>query len=854
MKGDITLIGLLNYRGTLPDKPKCSVIRPSDGLLLAVAMKNAVERVNRDTNILPNIKIGLKIFDVCEQGQLQDIVLKMLWTSNISGVIGPTNCEDTSTVGVVMSIYHIPMITFNEIPLRIDYKKFFEIQYWAVPTIVHSVHALMDFIVHMNWNFVGLYFQNNEYGYAVRRTIHLHSHVSPICSSNVVIKDVGTSEREYSLSFFQHFIMEDQRAKVIVLLLEEAEIAKFLRGLRLLHKDTVKQYIFLSLSTWGTKQLPVLGNEEYAHGMITFQPIYKMEKTFQDFFHSREFRREPLVQNYTRSLCYEMKRPGTRCINQKDFEKTFGNITHSKASAIINSVYAFATTFHYLDSKNLSQYIQNERRDTNFLMKNLTIFGDDNKLHPFRKDLFAFQENRRIKPNIGIYNFQKFSDGEYGYKKIGDWSYDPMLTKSYTNNSKYFGELNLLNRTEIQWPSPGGKPPVSTCSTHCSKNQVKILTPRFEECCNTCHTCETTEIIFNNTCKPCQQDQRPDTNLSSCVKLPHRMTHVNSVVKVVTITCSCIGIFASILVFSLFVYFRNERIVKASSKELSGFILVGTLMMCLVPMLTFYRVSDIVCFLERLLLYIGFTFVYAPLFLKTNRVYRIFQAAQSSAIPPKIVSPLSQVLITLVFCTVQILLSVPRINLMKIGYLYPDHKNYVEIYCKDDFLLFCINLGYVLVLMGATTFYAFKTRHFPKNYNESKYIGFAMYITCFDSAVGLVAYFLLVDIGTKIIVLSWACLICAYVVLICLFGQKVVFLYKTQRVKKQKNESDLTKSHETSLGMTETTSISTDSPRLWYLRRLSNLSFLKTSPNIKKKENNSRKEVSQHPTNVDSKI
>ena len=46
------------------------------------------------------------------------------------------------------------------------------------------------------------------------------------------------------------------------------------------------------------------------------------------------------------------------------------------------------------------------------------------------------------------------------------------------------------------------------------------------------------------------------------------------------------------------------------------------------------------------------------------------------------------------------------------------------------------------MFMISCTVLAFKTRHFPKNYNEAKYIGITLYITCVAWAVFLPAYFL----------------------------------------------------------------------------------------------------------------
>lgn len=50
-------------------------------------------------------------------------------------------------------------------------------------------------------------------------------------------------------------------------------------------------------------------------------------------------------------------------------------------------------------------------------------------------------------------------------------------------------------------------------------------------------------------------------------------------------------------------------------------------------------------------------------------------------------------------------------------------------------------LGFVFVLIVFCTLYAWKTRSVPENFNEAKFIGFAMYTTCVIWIAFLPIYF-----------------------------------------------------------------------------------------------------------------
>ena len=56
-------------------------------------------------------------------------------------------------------------------------------------------------------------------------------------------------------------------------------------------------------------------------------------------------------------------------------------------------------------------------------------------------------------------------------------------------------------------------------------------------------------------------------------------------------------------------------------------------------------------------------------------------------------------------------------------------------------ILMLLNVILSVIFMVSSTVLAFKTRHFPKNYNESKYVGITLYVTCVSWALFFPVYF-----------------------------------------------------------------------------------------------------------------
>lgn len=85
-----------------------------------------------------------------------------------------------------------------------------------------------------------------------------------------------------------------------------------------------------------------------------------------------------------------------------------------------------------------------------------------------------------------------------------------------------------------------------------------------------------------------------------------------------------------------------------------------------------------------------------------------------------------------------------------IAWLIIDRPDIREIYpypltavltCRVSTFALIMSLVYNMILIILCTWYAFKTRKIPENFNEAKYIGFTMYSTCIVWLAFLPIYF-----------------------------------------------------------------------------------------------------------------
>lgn len=195
--------------------------------------------------------------------------------------------------------------------------------------------------------------------------------------------------------------------------------------------------------------------------------------------------------------------------------------------------------------------------------------------------------------------------------------------------------------------------------------------------------------------------------------------------------------------------YNKTPVIKASGRELCYVLLTGILCCYCMSFVILAPPNAITCALLRVGIGLCLSICYSAIFIKTNRISRIFNQGVKSIQRPLYTSPVSQVTISsgefsneFEFKSfhktfMEFFLGIVGIQLLgSIAWLVYEHPDIREIYpqplqavltCKVSTTSLMMSLIYNIVLILLCTLYAFKTRKIPENFNEAKYIGFTMY-------------------------------------------------------------------------------------------------------------------------------
>ncbi|XP_035237698.1 metabotropic glutamate receptor 4-like isoform X2 [Anguilla anguilla] len=749
--GDISLGGLFPVHARGNDGKACGELKKEKGIHRLEAMLFALDRINNDHDLLPNITLGARILDTCSRDThaleqsltfVQALIEKdgtdvkclsggppiITKPERVVGVIGASASSVSIMVANILRLFKIPQVSYASTAPELSDNTRYDFFSRVVPPDTYQAQAMVDIVKAMRWNYVSTVASEGNYGESgVDAFIQKSREDGGVCIAQSV--KIPREPKSGEFDKIIRRLRENHNARVVILFANEDDIRRLLQAAK--KANQTGHFLWVGSDSWGSKISPVLHQEEMAEGAVTILPKRMSVRGFDRYFISRTLdnnRRniwfaEFWEDNFHCKLSRHALKKGSgikKCTNHERIGKDSSYEQEGKVQFVIDAVYAMAHALHNMHKElcpgtvglcskmdpingtMLLKFIRN----VNFtgIAGNPVLFNVNGDA-PGRYEIFQYQ----IKNNTAE------------YKAIGNWT----------------DQLHL-NIKAMQWPGGARQVPVSICSQPCPPGHRK-KTVKGIPCCWHCERCDGYQYQADTyTCKMCRFDLRPNENHTGCRPIPIVKLEWSSPWAVIPVLIAVLGILATLCVVVTFIRYNDTPIVKASGRELSYVLLTG-IFLCYATTFLMISAPDVgICSLRRIFLGLGMSISYAALLTKTNRIYRIFEQGKMSVSAPRFISPASQLVITFSLISVQLLgvciwfgvdPSQAIIDYEDQRTANPDFARGVLKCDISDLSLICL-LGYSMLLMVTCTVYAIKTRGVPETFNEAKPIGFTMYTTC----------------------------------------------------------------------------------------------------------------------------
>ena len=803
--GDVILGGLFNIHFT-GDRKHCGEL-DTMGLGEAEAMIFAIESVNKNPNLLPNVTLGYDIRDACAKTALAmqityDLVrdgdpvcvyngninrsamgdTKKLMSNPISALVGPSTSASAVLLGSLLQVANISAISSSATSVELSsrlYKDFFR----TVPPDNWQAKVMADIIELFNWTYVVAVGLDSSYGRNGIWALEKESYDrKSFC--------VAFSE------FIPHLGYQEKIKKIVVKIKRQPSIGVIITWL-----DGSRGRAFFKVATDENLQGKtfILSDGLTASEAVLLDPFFKIldgslgiqPRDYPDPAFEDRLKRINPAKTVKRAKVWwnEFWRSHFNCSATKSIDSrdavceanltSYHAITKIRSSYLpylIDAVYALA---HALDSINRCSTIHGKTRscpsiqptvkvvDLHKYLRNVTFNGLTGKVQ-------FDSSGDPLSASYDIINFQRRTTEVRRKFSVGVWDIEttPKLQ---------------IDISSLRWNSLLSAPE-SFCTFECLPGTMKAPTT---PCCWDCIKCPQGTIstkIGSTRCIECEPETTPNKGRTKCEHLPIINISATTATGISIIVLAFIGSVFTLLVFTSYIKFYNTPVVKASNREVSILLLFGIAALFGLAVLELAELSDLFCRVTSFWRYSVLNLCITVLFLKTMRITSVFGVDKVVQLfKPYFKTVRRQAIFISVMNSVIIILIALWIAIDPPGCQKIIRSDeYIFLVCKPFYTntglsLFIAVCTYTLTVALLCTYYAFKARGIPENFNETKYIGFSMYILLLSSLAYYPVAFTFESWYVTLVSCSTT-LVTSFGLLCCMFGPKVyILLFRPQQ-------------------------------------------------------------------------
>ncbi|XP_078504225.1 vomeronasal type-2 receptor 26-like [Lissotriton helveticus] len=635
----------------------------------------AIEEINNNKAILPNITLGFHIYDPCIMVIAASESLLRIMTGHVNenmvpnyscrrrgkveAIVGHLLSSSTYTIAGLTSVYRLPQISYGALDSIFSDRVQFPSLYRTVPDEHSQAEAIVELLQHFGWNWVGMIVSEDDSSQRASEDLRVIFSKRSICieyTSVITQPNLDVDARKAIEDINSH------SANVIIL------YCTYTYFLLLVGKEEWKN---VSGKIWITgASTTILTNK----GLI--------------------------------------------------------NLLHPLNGSIVLSV-------RKGEIPGLKEYLQSaipSKQPDNIFIKKLWYFEmacrDNSIFEVVHNESSCVQIGKLKTLEMSLYDVDSFRLTYSIYAAVYAAAYALHLMLNVSDQERISEEPGMKS-TVHPWQTPR-----SVCSDSCPPGYWKTSQEGKQVCCHICVRCADGEITSKydmEACMKCPEEQWSNEKRDLCVpRVIDFLSYEDALCVSLALMAVLLASFAA-GVLGIFIKHKDTAIVKANNRDLSYFLLVSILLAFLCTFLFLGRPINLTCLLRQIAFGIIFVLSLSSILAKTITVVIAFNATKPNSRLRKWVGPrVSLFLIILctlgevLICTIWLLQSPP----------FPDYDTKTEsgkmiLLCNEgsDALFYCV-IGYMGTLALMSFFVAFLARKLPDSFNEAQHVSFSMLVFC----------------------------------------------------------------------------------------------------------------------------
>ncbi|KAM9359539.1 extracellular calcium-sensing receptor-like [Symphorus nematophorus] len=765
--GDVILGGLFQahffsvfpelYFTSEPQQPTChgfDVI----GFRWAQTMAFAIDEINRNSNLLPNVTLGYRLYDTCANlgigfsaalslvsGQEEQFILDKtcVGTPPVLGIVGDSSSTPSIAISSVLGLYRVPMVSYFATCSCLSDRQKFPSFFRTIPSDTFQVRAMIQILNRFGWTWAGLLISDDDYGLHAARAFQSDlTQSGEGCLAYLEVLPLDNDQAELRRIVD---VMKKSTARVVIVFSHQSYMTNLM-------EEVVRQNVtglqWIASETWtaatelqtphlmpylaGTLGIAIRRGEipGLREFLLQISPDYDnssngntMVNQFWEYTFQCRFAAHPAA----------VDAGGTLCTGQEDLENVetdFLDISNLRPEYnVYKAVYALAYALDDMlqcepgrgpfkghscgNLKGLEPWqILSYLEKVNFT----TSFGDQ----------VSFDENGDSLPIYDIINLLPLPDGRPKLQNVGE-----------VKRSAFEGEKLTIDEDKIFWNFESKKPPRSVCSENCPPGTRMARKKGEPVCCFDCIPCSEGKIS-NETdsmeCTSCPEDFWPSPQRDHCFPKKTEFLSYNEPLGICLTAASLLGTCICAVVLGIFIYHRRTPIVRANNSELSFQLLLSLKLCFLCSLLFIGRPRLWTCQLRHAAFGISFVLCISCILVKTMVVLAVFKASKpGGGASLKWFGVLQQRGTVMVLTSIQAAICTAwLVSASPVPHKNTQYHNDKIVYecAVGSTVGFAVLLGYIGILAILSFLIAFIARNLPDSFNEAKLITFSMLIFC----------------------------------------------------------------------------------------------------------------------------
>ncbi|KAM5320139.1 taste receptor type 1 member 2 [Glossophaga mutica] len=734
LAGDYLLGGLFtlhaNVKGIIHlhylQVPKCKEYETKAlGYTFMQAMHFAVQEINNHSSLLPGVRLGYEIVDVCYVSNNVQPVLFFLagedyllpiqedyshYVPRVVAVIGPDSSESTTTVAHFLSLILLPQITYSAFSNKLRNKQNFPSLLRTVPGADHQIEAMIQLMLQFRWNWVIVLVSNDDYG-----RDHSHLLSERLAGRDICIafqEALPTPQPNQEVTRQEHERLEaivdklrQSSARVVILFSPDLSLRNFFREVL---RRNFSGVVWIASESWATDL--VLHGLTELHRAGTFLGITTQSRPIPGFgeFRARRAQAGPPTSNGT--TCNQ------ECDTCLDTPKSLNTMlrysSQRGAYNVYAAVYAVAHALH-------------------------SLLGCSQTGCP-KEVVYPWQLLWEIKKVNFTLLGQRICFDQYGDLPIPlevvQWQWDLSQNPFESIATYYPVQRQLEFIRDVSWHTPNGMAPVSTCSKDCQPGQRKKPVG-IHLCCFECVDC-LPGTFLNKTadefdCQPCPSNEWSHSGDTSCFKRRLVFLQWHEASTIVVVMLAALGFLSTLTILVIFWRHFQTPMVRSAGGPMCFLMLVPLLVAYLmVP--TYVGLPTVsTCLCRQTFFTLCFTICISCITVRSFQIVCAFKLA--SRLPRaygywvRYHGPYVFVAFMTVFKVAIVVGSLLTTTTSPTTRTDPENPEVMIPSCNANYLKgLLVNTSLDLLLSVAGFSFAYVGKELPTNYNEAKFITFCM--------------------------------------------------------------------------------------------------------------------------------